>query len=367
MLTPLRYIIAFLLVCILFVIGSSIYIYHGHHHEDHEATEKGVFPKDDTIIDMEKSFMRDGREKVVCYRESHRNFYIFTLQLALVILALTTYGVFTKMRLSKRLSRQNKQLEESRETLARTNQAMLAGIRYARRIQHSMLPSPLTLNELADDGFIFYQPKDVVSGDFYWLGNVQGRRLFCVADCTGHGVPGAFLATLGLNMLRTVLETEKLWRPDDILHRVNKHLCQGLGLAGSEADADGIEMTIICLDDATSELHFAGARGVALHISDGTLLELKGDRITLGHEPDAFFTLHSLLFSAGDWCYQFTDGFPDQFGGPDQKKFSRGRLKKTLQEFAVTSAPNGSIEQAFAAWKGHTPQVDDVLVLGFRA
>jgi len=361
----LKYILLFLFACLVFAIGSSLYIYHGHHHDD-EVHEGAVYAKDDVVIDFFKSMNRDGREKVICYRESHRNFYVFIFQMTMVILALTVYGIVTKVRLSNRLTRQNKALEESREEVAAANQSLRSGIRYAQRIQQAMLPAISTLENLGQDGFIFYQPKDVVSGDFYWVGRVQGRIVLCAADCTGHGVPGAFLATLGLNCVRTVLESEQVWQPAEILRRVNTLLTQSLGITTEGNDADGMEMTVLSLDEQKGRALFAGGKGVALHIAGDTVTEMKGDRISLGHFPDSLFSESSFPYQKGDWFFQFSDGFADQFGGPENKKFTRSRLRSSLKHFSEGNSPQ-SLQSIFQNWKGEYAQVDDVLVLGLQA
>lgn len=362
----MKYILLFLFTCLVFAIGSSLYIYHGHHH-DEEVHEGAVYAKDDVVVDFFKSMNRDGREKVICYRESHRNFYVFIFQMTMVILALTVYGIVTKVRLSNRLTRQNKALEESRAEVAAANNSLRSGIRYAQRIQQAMLPTMSTVQDLGQKGFIFYQPKDVVSGDFYWVGRVQGRIVLCAADCTGHGVPGAFLATLGLNCVRTVLESEQVWQPSEILRRVNALLTQSLGVTSEGNDADGIEMSVFCLDEQAGRAQFAGGKGVALHIAkDGTATEMKGDRISLGHFPDSQFAESSFPYQKGDWFFQFSDGFADQFGGPENKKFTRSRLRSCLKHYAESENPQ-SLQSIFQGWKGDYAQVDDVLVIGLQA
>ncbi len=361
----MKYIIAALLAGILFAIASSLYIYHGHDHKDTMSYEGKIYPMDDVTIDVVKSLTSNGREPIICYRESHRNFYILLFQGALVVVALTSYGVYTRARLNSKLKAQNLELEASKKALLQTNQAIEAGIRYARRIQQAMLPSAADVAELGPGHALFYQPKDVVSGDFYWVGSQAGKQIRVVADCTGHGVPGAFLATLGINIVRTVVEGEGITDPGHILARANALLIQNLGAANLEAaDADGIEMTVITLEPSTGLAWFAGARGYACMLGAKGLQELKGDRITLGHLPDAQFTVQQVAAAEGTWFFQYTDGYIHQFGGSDNKKLGKPRFMQYLNQIAASEPI--TLARCFADWQGAQPQVDDVLVLGYQ-
>ena len=360
----MKYIITALLAGILFAIASSLYIYHGHHHEDTMSYEGKIYPMDDVTIDVVKSLTSNGREPIICYRESHRNFYILLFQGALALVALTSYGVYTRAKLNRRLQSKNEELEVSKLALQQTNQAIEAGIRYARRIQQAMLPHPDALVALGRQYVLFYQPKDVVSGDFYWVGTQSGWQIRVVADCTGHGVPGAFLATLGINIVRMVIEGEGVVEPAEILARVNTLLIQNLGAADLEAaDADGIEMTIVALDTSAGLAKFAGARGYACCLHGDDVEELKGDRITLGHDPAARFTGKQLSIRPGTWCYQYTDGYIHQFGGDENKKLGKPRFMQHLRQ--ATADPDLTLARQFEAWHQGQPQVDDVLVMGY--
>jgi len=227
-----------------------------------------------------------------------------------------------------------------------------------------MLPKLRVLNDLTENHFLLYKPKDLVSGDFFWVGQVKGKTIVCAADSTGHGVPGAFLATLGLNTLRTVVETQEIWEPAKILGRVNTVLTQNLGTQDEGADSDGIEMTVFCLDPNLQEARFAGARGLAFVKTAEGLQELKGDRTTLGHNAEVSFKEQVFSYKSGDWFLQFTDGMPDQFGGPENKKFSRNRMRLLFQ--SLLDGQKIDIEKIFADWKGTNPQVDDVLAIGYQ-
>ena len=363
----MRYIIIFLLVSIAVAIGTSVYIYGTHDHHDVDPKGASVFAKDDVVIDAYKSFNRPGEEKVICYRESHRNFYIFILELAGVIVCLTAYGIFTKIRLTQSLRRTQAQILAKSRQLDAQNREMLASIRYAKRIQDSLLPSKAQM-QLLSDSFVLYKPKDVVSGDFYWVGKVGDVTLSCAADCTGHGVPGAFLATLAATALNEIVLREGIAAPGTILARLDQTLSEIFG-ANADDRNDGLEMSIFALNSKVGTVTFAAANASAYCIVPDGQLQLRGDRYTLGTGNCPQFTETILPLALGSSFYQYSDGFPDQFGGPNNKKFSSARLRRILHEISGSSPlqKEHALKHELATWAGNHPQVDDIMVVGFTA
>ena len=328
-----------------------------------------IYRKDDVVVDALKSFKRDGREKVICYRESHRNFYVFILQLSFVIIALTTYGVFTQVRLSRRLGKTNKEIDAQKKEIEEKNSNIMASIRYAERIQKAMLPTQQQVELDLGDAFVYMKPKDMVSGDFFWVGRQGANRIMVAADCTGHGVPGAFLASVGYHYLSEILEAGGELAPNEILERLNDKLSTFLRRNETQENEyeDGMEMTIAIVTRSL-EVHFAGAKQQILLVTNGELKQYKGDRITLGSGAGQHFTLGYHQMQAGDSLYLFSDGYQDRFGGPETKKYSKAKLISLLGRAAGSSAQEQrqQVAGAFTAWKGSQPQTDDVLVMGMN-
>ncbi len=260
-------------------------------------------------------------------------------------------------------------------------------IDYAQRIQDAVLPQKEYLNQIMPEHFIFYKPKDIVSGDFYWIKEVDNSLIVVAADCTGHGVPGAFMSMLGITLLDEQLEKIKLDAPGEILDNLRfkvKEMLFQKGKAGEQKD--GMDMAIAIIDKDKRELHFAGANNPlilirnsgqftepgleASMVSNGYhLLELKGDKQPIGvHWEETKFTSHRLKLADHDTLYIFTDGFVDQFGGEKRKKYKIRKFKELLLSIQKESMANQKklLEDAFDSWRMDHEQIDDVCVIGIR-
>ena len=256
----------------------------------------------------------------------------------------------------------DKQLEEQHEELKDS-------IRYALRIQTSILPLESYTKKIMPENFIFYKPKDVVSGDFYWINKVQDKIFIAAVDCTGHGVPGAFMSVVGHTQLNNIILKQKESDPGKILNLLDKAVRQSLQQEQAKSN-DGMDMTLICLDQKNNQILAAGAHNNLYHSRDNELITYKANRFPIGGTQfeDKKFTTHTIDLQEGDAFYMFSDGFQDQFGGEKDKKFKRKNLLRLLQanENDDLAKMNDKLESAFQDWKRENEQTDDILVIGIR-
>jgi len=268
-------------------------------------------------------------------------------------------------------------------------QAITDSISYARRIQKASLPSPPYLDNILSDYFTIFKPKDIISGDFYWVREIDGFRVIIVADSTGHGVPGALMSMLGVTLLNEQFRTFGIRQPDVILRHLRNKVKDILAQEGSASDQkDGMDMALVIIDPEKKELQFAGANRplflfrkkvpiagaetIPYSSSENDEYELyaiKGDKQPIGiHWEEKEFTNHLIKLQEHDSLYIFSDGFVDQYGGEKRKKFKTRNFKKLLLSVQAESMENQKklIEEAFDRWRGNHEQIDDVCVFGIR-
>jgi serine phosphatase RsbU (regulator of sigma subunit) len=263
------------------------------------------------------------------------------------------------------------ELKQAYDIIEEKNRDITSSINYARRIQNAILPDPGEIKRLSRNCFILYLPKDIVSGDFYWF-TLQGERLLIVAgDCTGHGVPGALMSMLGISFLEEIVNKREITGSDRILNELRSEVQRALKQRGAREEAkDGMDISVCIIDYRKKTVQFSGAYNNLYIVSGGELAEYKADRMPIGIfaalEKD--FTKQDIPFKKGDIIYMFSDGYADQFGGPDQKKFKYSNLKSMLTE--IHKYPLGKqrmiLEKSFTEWKAGSEQTDDVLVMGLR-
>ncbi len=251
------------------------------------------------------------------------------------------------------------------------NKAIIESIEYARRIQSAILPSSDYIDQLLPENFIYYQPRDIVSGDFYWLYQQDDRIYVTVADCTGHGVPGAFMSILGITILEEILNLNSDLNPNEILDHLRKRLVISLKQTGEINETqDGMDMILCIIEPGRNQIKFAGAYNSLYKISNGELQEYKGDKIpvgiTFGKENN--FSCQEIEYSKGDMLYLYTDGYFDQFGGPSGKKYSSRRFKELLMHIHnVDLGEQKEILQTnIENWMAEMDQIDDITVMGIR-
>jgi serine phosphatase RsbU (regulator of sigma subunit) len=261
--------------------------------------------------------------------------------------------------------------ESQRDQIAYQKKHITDSIQYALRIQTALLPS-LELFTDRIDHFVLYKPRDIVSGDFYWVAEVEDSKLLIIAaDCTGHGVPGAFMSMLGVSFLNEIVLNKGITQPDQVMNTLREDVIRSLKQEVDEEGGvkDGMDMCVCLLDPAGRNLQFCGANNPLWIISDGEFTEIKGDKMPVAiHETMKPYTNHWFDLKKGDTFYIFSDGYADQFGGPNQKKFLSKNFKMVLgklQEKPMVEQ-GAELDSIFEEWRKDVEQIDDVTVIGVR-
>lgn len=289
----------------------------------------------------------------------------------------------------EKLLEQSSNLEETHRQLAKYNRKVLHSINYAQRIQNAMLPEESDFHHLIADSFIYFQPRDIVSGDFYWftetrhkaienqlafapqdsLTHTPSKVLVAAMDCTGHGVPGAFMSMIGFNFLNEI-EHKGITEPNEILNTL--HLSVRRFLKQDEtANKDGMDAAICLVDPYEKVLEFSGANNPLVYIQEGEVHIIKGDRSAVGGvdtDRNHRFTKHTVLIEKETWVYLFSDGYQDQFGGEEGRKFMSKNLRALLLEIHTypPETQKQIINDTMKQWMGDAAQIDDILVMGFK-
>jgi len=266
--------------------------------------------------------------------------------------------------LESRVKERTLALSDANDQLAMKNKDILDSITYAKRIQFSILPPDIPF----DNTFILFKPKDIVSGDFYWLTSAGGKEFLAAVDCTGHGVPGAFMSFIGYTSLNKIVIEQSIYRPASILDRLNEEVAHTLHQKGEDIVNDGMDIALIAYDPASNELQYAGAFNPLVLIRGKEILETKADRFAIGRATgkEKEFTNHSLQVEKGDVVYMFSDGYADQFGGPEGKKFKTANLKDLFVSMHEKDMDTQRVilDNTIETWRGGSEQIDDILVMG---
>ncbi len=264
-------------------------------------------------------------------------------------------------------------LNQLQNTTQQSYRRVADSIEYAQRIQYALLPDAKEVARRFADSFIFYRAKAIVSGDLYWMAHVEGKTILAAIDCTGHGVPGAFMSVIGHTQLNNIIIEQRLLDPAEALEAldarvydiVNKH-----HHPGEDRAVDGMDVALCVIDPEAATVSFAGANQWMVVVKGDHMEELRGDKHTIGGVDTAEkkFATTVVPFDKGDWFYLFTDGIGDQFGGEMGKKLTRVKFRELLHGIGRQSgtAQQEAIVDAFDAWRGSHDQVDDVTVIGFR-
>lgn len=296
--------------------------------------------------------------------------WFYILVLVVIVGLLYLYINYREKLLKLEKLRLEKQVRLRTQKILAQKQEMTDSIEYAKRIQNALLPDTEILKKLTSDYFLLYSPKSIVSGDFYWFSNINNVGIYVIADCTGHGVPGAFMSMLGISYLNKIVNENKITDPADILNKLRHNIISSLHQTDAADLNDGIELAIVCLNRNNNNLYFAGAMNPGYLIQNNELIELVPDTmpISLHFKLNQPFKTKVFNFQPDATIYLFTDGLIDQFGGRDNKRFKSKRLKKILLD--NHNLPFGKQESIilheYNQWKGEQEQIDDVLILGFR-
>ena len=277
------------------------------------------------------------------------------------------------------VEKQAEELRHNRETIMKSISKINASIDVAKRIQNAMLPSLKDLRNMLPKSFIFFKPKDIVSGDFYWCDRVidpsEGQELIIIAagDCTGHGVSGAFMTALGTTLLKEIISHNQILEPNKILQELNKRLIAIITSEDKEAIKEGMEICVSVIDKRKQLLHFSGAKRPIINISkNGDMSVNRGSIFSIGSQHiktnDIKFDKYVIELEKGSTYYMFSDGFQDQFNEENAKKYSRKKLLDFFKENYSKSFDEQKelLEQELNSWKGQAIQTDDILIMGFQ-
>lgn len=268
--------------------------------------------------------------------------------------------------LEEKVEERTHALSVANDQLSLRNRDITDSITYAKRIQFAILPPDIPY----DSTFILFKPKDIVSGDFYWMNSAGGKEFIAAVDCTGHGVPGAFMSFIGYTSLNKIIIEQGVHTPSEILNRLNSEVATTLHQKGESIVNDGMDIALISYSPSTGVIEYAGAFNPLIIVRNGELIEIKADRFAIGRSTgkDKAFTNHEVLIEKGDSLYLYSDGYADQFGGPESKKFKTASLKELLINISSFDADSQLkiLETTFEDWKAGQEQIDDVLIVGRR-
>lgn len=339
----------------------------------------------------EKELKLMAKEKELKESQNERNrIFIYLLiglgaLLLVLVLALTMISIIRSKK-NAVLKEKNEELEDKKaeiesqrdllnqthEQLKVRNKDVTDSIHYAQKIQQAMLNSSFHIDGSGVDYFTFYKPRDIVSGDFYWSNVVGDELIVAIGDCTGHGVPGAFMSCLGISLLNEIVFGREIIQPHNILEELRNSVIQ-LIATDKNADlqmGDGMDIAIISLNLKTNFLKFSGAMNGLVIVSENHLEEVKGDKNPIGQHilPNHRFTLIEKQLKVGDSIYATTDGYKDQFGGPKGKKLGKRRLHDKFLEIAPLSVPVQKTEVVnfYKSWRKYEEQIDDVCLFGMK-
>lgn len=295
-----------------------------------------------------------------------RNYFIIGFIAAFTLLIFIFNAYRQKKEANIIISNQKKVVEMKNEIIEEKQKEILDSINYAKRIQYTLLAHADFLNENIPNNFVFFHPKDIVSGDFYWASKRNNMFYLAVCDSTGHGVPGAFMSLLNIGFLTEAINEKGIEQPNEVFNFVRQRLIDNISKEGQKDGFDGI---LICIDKSKNSITYTAANNPPILIQNNSLVQLPCDRMPVGKgERKEDFKLYSVDINQGDTLYLYTDGYADQFGGPKGKKFKYKQLNELLVANCNRSLneQNEIVKTIFDEWKGNLEQVDDVCVIGIR-
>lgn len=356
------------------------------HQKAYTVIKDTLFNKDKSIessrkemnyeYDKKTAIMKAEQEKkgAILASEKKRQRIIMLSVSAVLLLALTLATLIyrsnlQKQKANKMLEQKNNTIEQQKRLVEDKNHHITESINYAKRIQEAILPLSLFEPEEASDYFIYHLPKDIVSGDFYWRFKDGDDLFIAVVDCTGHGVPGAMMSMLGYDMLEYAVKDKHLREPGLILQSINEQMMEKLLKSNPGGSTDGMDVTLCKLHKKSMLLTYAGAKnGLIIANHEEELILLPVDKCSIGDQAGFAFSQHSVQLTPKQAVYLFTDGYADQKGGPDHKKYMSLRFKQFLKR--INNLPcedqKEQLQLEFKTWKGESAQKDDVLVIGFK-
>jgi serine phosphatase RsbU (regulator of sigma subunit) len=346
------------------------------------------------LSEMEVKYETGKKEEELMRLSAQQEINTLKIRQSKILTLVSVFSVLVFLVIVVVLFQQNKKRKEANKLLQTQNNEILNqkkeitdSINYAKRIQLSILPPEKMVKRLLPDAFIYYKPKDVVSGDFYWVEEKNGLVMFAAVDCTGHGVPGAMMSVVGLNLLNRAVNEKELTKPSDILQYLDIGVTDTLRQNQIEGGVkDGMDLSLCTYNTSTKQLQYAGAfnnlwvvrknfssshnlNSQTETLFEDGLLEIKADKFPIGSNTNGVadtYTNHTIQLQKGDCVYLYSDGYADQFGGPKGKKFKYNALKKTLISISHLSPAQQreELSKTYEQWRGNLEQVDDVLIIG---
>jgi serine phosphatase RsbU (regulator of sigma subunit) len=313
-----------------------------------------------SVIKLEASEAKLGKERTQKY----------ALFGGLALVLVFSYMIYNRFKITQKQKQviELKEIETARQkdVIEEKQKEILDSINYAKRIQYTLLAHKDFLSEHIPDHFVYFNPKDIVSGDFYWAIKRGNKFYIAACDSTGHGVPGAFMSLLNISFLNEAIGEKGIEEPHEVLDFVRQRLIDNISKEGQRDGFDGI---LVCIDKDTKAITYAAANNAPIYISNNKITELPADRMPVGKgERDEKFSLHTVNYLKGDTLYLYTDGYADQFGGPKGKKFMYKKLNEKL--LTISSEPlekqSEILSSDFQKWKGDLEQIDDVCVIGIK-
>lgn len=335
-------------------------------------------------IEKQEKVLNDQLKKIKI-----QQLFIVVFVVFILLLVALAYFVFKAYRIKKQanillenknreITEQNVEIQKQRDKLAvqnveilRQKEEIMDSIHYASRIQKAILPPESVIKNILPEHFILNKPRDIVSGDYYWMTKKEKKTIIVAADCTGHGVPGAFMSMLGIAFLNEIVNKNDIVCASEILNQLRQNVMRSLHQTGQDMEAkDGMDLALCIIDQEYSDLEYAGAYNPLYHIRQNKLSVIKADRmpVSIHMKANKPFTKHSVKLEKGDCIYMFSDGYADQFGGEHNRKFMSKRFKKLLINIHIKpmQEQHSILNKTIEDWQGNHPQVDDILVLGLR-
>ncbi len=303
--------------------------------------------------------------------QERRLIMIISFALILTVFFIMLFRLYSqKRKANKRLKAQKEEIEQQNSVIATKNQEITDSIHYARRIQKAILPQKDYIDKIAEEHFVYWKPRDIVSGDFYWMAEKNNLLVIIAADCTGHGVPGAFMSMLGVTLLNEIVLNKGITEPSKVLNTLRDEVVTLLHQdIETQTTRDGMDISIVVIDKKNMKMLSSAANNVLYVLRNNELSTIPADKMPIGvyykMEP---FVANTYELHKGDVIYLTSDGYKDQFGGSLGKKFMSKNFKNLLVEISKQplSEQKDIIDKRFNEWRGEHAQNDDVLVLGVK-
>ena len=342
--------------------------------------------KTEALAEMEAKYQNEKKQKEIELLEKDKIIFLEKSKKQKIIIASITSGlgflvfmvtfILRRLRITRRQKRiieeKNIEILAQNTVISQQKDDIVSSITYASRIQNAMIPPVDELHGILPNHFVLFKPRDIVSGDFFWTKKINNQIYIVVADCTGHGVPGAFMSMLGISLLNDILSGSKVISPHQVLNELRARVIKSLRQTGDAKEAkDGMDIALCLLDLESNMLHFAGAKNPLYLIRNGELVEYKADTMPIGIHPaldSKEFTSQSVALNPADTLYIFSDGYVSQLGGDKYQTFKTKRFQELLRN--INGLPmdeqKQTLDKALLDWQGEHRQVDDICVIGFR-